>query len=31
MPKCAEAAPAPVAVAPAHDVVCYLNEPAAIE
>jgi peptide/nickel transport system ATP-binding protein len=28
MPRCAEAAPPPVAVAPDHDVACYLYEPA---
>ncbi len=31
MPKCAESAPAPVAVAPTHDVACYLYEPGAIQ
>ena len=30
MPKCAEAVPAPVAVAAGHDVACYLYEPATI-
>jgi peptide/nickel transport system ATP-binding protein len=29
MPRCAEAAPPPIAVAPHHDVACYLYEPAA--